>query len=191
MEIDTKRIEDAIITEVSSKMIGDDELYKRAETAVLERVDRLWESTAETRIRAEIEAVVAQGFDREYQRVDTFGLGKGEKTTIRAELEKLIAGYWNQRVDSKGKPTNSPYGDQPTRAEWLMAQMCAADFKGEMKQHVVNVGGALKDSLRRELHETVNRLLADVFNVRSADDQAASRGDRSLIMPAAATKSPA
>ena len=42
-----------------------------------------------------------------------------------------------------------------------------------MKQHVVNWGGALKDRLRGELHETVNKLLSDVFTVKSAFDQVA------------------
>jgi hypothetical protein len=66
-----------------------------------------------------------------------------------------------------------------------MMQMVAADFRDGMKQHVVNIGGALKDKLRTELHETINRLLADVFHVRSVSDQSTNRSDRSLIDEAA------
>lgn len=174
MELDTARIEAAIVTEVAAKMISDEELYARAKTDISAKVSKLWETLVEARIRTEVEASIAKGFDHEYQRVDTFGLPRGEKTTIRAELEKLIAGYWNAPVDKSGKPSDG-YGTKLTRAEWLMTQMVAADFQGEMKQHVVNLGGSLKDKLRAELHDTVNKLLSEVFHVRSAEDAAQER----------------
>lgn len=175
MEIDKTRIEDAIIAEVASKMIGDDDLYGRAKAAIAERVDRLWNEKVEARITAEVESFITKGFEHEYQKIDGFGLAKGPKTTIRAELEKLIAGYWNERVGKDGKPTTSIYTDTATRAEWLMTKMCADDFAGQMKQHVINVSGALKDGFRKELNATVNRLLSDVFHVRSLDDQGKGR----------------
>ena len=49
--------------------------------------------------------------------------------------------------------------------------MAAADLGDEMKQHIVNVAAQLKDGLRKELHETVNKLMSEVFHVRSWDDQ--------------------
>lgn len=174
MEINTTRIEDAIVAEVASKMIGDDDLYQRAKRQIEANIDKLWKETAEAKVRAAIETAIKDGFEREYQRVDSFGGPKGEKTTIRAELEKLIGGYWNTKVDSEGKPSDGYYA-KTTRAEWLMAKMCAADFQGEMKQHVVNVGAGLKDSLRNELRGTLDRLLGEVFHVRSASDQAEGR----------------
>lgn len=182
MELNQQRIEDAIIAEVSEKMIGDDQLWGRAKTAFDARVDRLWKDVAEKRIHSEIEAAVIQGFEREYQKVDAFGQKAGEKTTIRAELERMIGGYWNERVGSDGKPSSSSYSTT-TRAEWLMTKLCADDFAGAMQQHVVNVGGALKDALRRELGSTVNRLLSDVFKVRSLDDT--GKGSECIEPPAA------
>ncbi|PWJ80592.1 hypothetical protein C7441_112134 [Pseudaminobacter salicylatoxidans] len=182
MELNQARIEDAIIAEVADKLIGDETLYDRAKRAFDGRVEKLWKEVAEARIRSEIELAISNGLEREYCKVDSFGQQKGEKTTIRAELEKLIGGYWNAKVDRQGKPSNG-YGAELTRAEWMMTQLVAADFRGEMKQHVVNLGGSLKDKLRGELHETVNRLLSDVFNVKSADDQASDRRDRSMIQP--------
>lgn len=182
MELNQTRIEDAIIAEVAGKLIGDDNLYERAKRAFDERVDRLWKDVAETRIRSAIELAITDGLEREYCKIDSFGTQKGEKTTIRAELEKLIGGYWNTTVDKQGKPS-SGYGNTLTRAEWMMTQLVASDFQGEMKQHVINLGGSLKDKLRGELHETVNRLLSETFNVKSADDQARGRQDRSIIHP--------
>lgn len=176
MELNQERIEAAIISEVAERMIGEEELYNRAKIAILARVDTIWKEKTDAKIQEMVEAAIANGFEREYQRVDTFGRPMGEKTTIRAELEKQIAGYWNETVDKQGKPSTG-YGEKLTRAEWTMAKMVAADFHGDMKQHVINLGGTLKDKLRGELHETVNRLMADVFHVRSLDDQAIDRGD--------------
>ncbi len=184
MELNQERIENGIIAEVAQKMIGDDDLYERVKRAIDVRIDKLWKETAEARIQSEVELAIAAGFEKSYRKVDSFGLADGEPTTIRAELEKLIAGYWNQRVGRDGKPTESTYSTS-TRAEWMMTQLVAADFQGEMQNHVVSVGGALKDALRAELHETVNKLLSGVFKVRSLDDQGKKRNDSSIIAPPA------
>lgn len=184
MELNQERIENGIIAEVADKIMGDDELYDRVKRAVDAKIDKLWKETAEDRIRSEVELAIAEGFEKSYRKVDSFGQTSGEPTTIRKELERLITGYWDQRVGRDGKPTDSSYSST-SRAEWMMTQLVAADFQGEMKQHVINLGGALKDQLRSELHGTVNRLLSDVFKVQSADDQGKKRQDSSIIAPPA------
>lgn len=182
MELNQTRIEDAIIREVSDNIIGNDDLYGRVKRAVEERIDNHFRDTADAQIKAAIEAAITMGFEHEYHRTDAFGKRDGQPTTIRAELEKMIGGYWNTKVDRSGKPS-SGYGADVTRAEWTMTQLVAADFQGEMKQHVANLGGTLKDKLRGELHETVNKLLSEMFHVNSLDDQAIRRRDRSVIDP--------
>lgn len=174
MEINQQRIEDAIIADVANKIMGEEEIYSRAKTAVEARIDKLWKETVQNRIATEIDAIVLNGFEREYQKVDSFGGKSGPPTTIRAELEKQIGGYWNARVGTDGKPSESSY-NVTSRAEWLMTKLCADDFSGRMKEHVTNVGGALKDAFRAELNNTVNRLLSDVFHVRSLGDQGKGR----------------
>lgn len=174
MQLDQTRIEDAIIAEVADKLMGSDDLYGRAKKAVEEKINRLWKEEAEARVRSEVEAAITAGFEREYQKTDAFGQKVGATTTIRAELERLIGGYWNERVGSDGKPTSSSY-NTVTRAEWMMTKLCADDFAGQMKVHVINVGGALKDAFRKELHSTVNRMLSEVFHVRSLGDQGKGR----------------
>jgi len=185
MEIDKNRIEDAIIQQVASDLISDESLWDRAKRAFDARIEKLWTEVAETRLRTEIELAITSGLEREYCKVDGFGMQKGEKTTIRAELENQIGGYWNTKVDRQGKPSTA-YGADMTRAEWMMTQLVAADFQGEMKQHVINLGGSLKDHLRKQLHETVNGLLSEVFYVRSQGDEELNRQDRSTIKPKAA-----
>lgn len=181
--LDQKRIEDAIVSEVADKLITDDDLYSRVTRAVDARIEKHFKEVADAQIRNAIELAVVAGFESEYQRVNSFGQPEGAKTTIRAELEKLIGGYWNAKVDRQGKPSDS-YGNV-TRAEWQMTQLVAADFAGEMKTHVVKLGGTLKDKLREELQGTLNNLLSEVFHVRSLDDQARDRRDGSVIHPKA------
>ena len=184
MEFDQASIEAAIVREVSERIIGEDELYSRVKNALDARINKHFKDAADAQIRHAIELAIADGFEREYQRVNSFGQREGEPTTIRAELENMIGGYWNTQVNSKGEPSSSSYGSI-TRAQWMMTQLVASDFQGEMKQHVVNLGGALKDRLRAELHETVNKLLSEVFHVNSVQDQAARGGGhgRSVLDP--------
>lgn len=171
MELDTKRIENAIIAEVSEKLIGDDALWDRAKKAFDARVDKLWVEVADQRIRSAIEDAIKGGFEREYHRTDSFGKRIGDPTTISIELEKLISGYWNGYVDGEGKPTSPGSYRAVTRAEWMMAKLCADDFNKSMSGQILSVGGALKDSLRKELNGVVNRLLSEVFRVKSLDEQ--------------------
>lgn len=182
MELDQAKIEESIIAKVADDIVRDDDLYDRVRRAVDTRIDKIFTEAATKSIEAAVTEAIKAGFDREYSRVTAYGERVGAPTTIRKELEKLIAGYWNGTVDRSGKPSTS-YGDKVTRAEWTMMQMVAKDFNDGMKQHVVDLGGSLKDGLRRELHETVNRLLSEVFHVRSADDQRANRRDQSIIHP--------
>src|SRR5665213_3451433 len=119
MELDQARIENAIIAEVADKMIGDDDLYGRIKKAVDTRIDKHFREVADAQIKAAIEDAVRTGFDHEYQKISSFGEPVAAKTTIRAELERMIAGYWNIKVDDKGNPATDSYGKYMTRAEWV------------------------------------------------------------------------
>lgn len=184
MQIDLKRVEDAIIADVSSNMMGDDELFARVQRAVDARIDKIFADKATFQIESAINSAITDGFDRHYQRVDSFGSKVGDPTTIRAELEKMVSGYWNTTVDKQGKPATG-YSAHQTRAEWLMTQIVAADFNESMKQHVVNAAGQFKDGLRASLHGTVNQLLSEVLRVKSVDDATMQRTGTACIDPAA------
>lgn len=174
MELDKGRIEDAIVRQVADDIMSEEELRSRVIKAVDDRINNLFKTVADAQISAQIETAIRAGFDHEYTRVNSFGQKSGSPTTIRAELERLIAGYWNERVNKQGKP-DTGYGADYTRAEWVMMQIVADSFKGDMKQHIVNLGGSLKDGLRAELYKTVNGLLSEVFHVNSDHDQKISR----------------
>lgn len=170
MELDKERIENAIVEQVASDFVNEENLAGKIKDEVNKRIDRLFKDRADAQIKAAIDDAIRNGFDREYCRITSWGERDGEPTTIRKELEKLISGYWNAKVEKDGKPAS--YGDgKPTRAEWIMTQLVASDFKDAMKQHVINLAGGLKDGLRMELHKTVNELLTGTFHVKSLDDQ--------------------
>lgn len=185
MEIDREKIEAAIVQQAVDQIISDDDLYERVKRDIDARTDKLFATRAAEKINATIDDVITAGFDRPFQKRDAFGGAKGEETTIRAELERIVGGYWNTKVDGQGKPTDSSY-NTVTRAEWLMTKICAEDFQKEVKGYAVSVTGALKDGFRRELSETINRLLSELFHVRSLDDQGKGRNDQSIIHPKAA-----
>ena len=170
MNIDIKSVEQAVAKELAQIAREEIDPHKMLAEAVEERINAVFTECAEKQIADAVNAAIQAGFDHEYCRVNSFGQKSGQSTTIRKELEVLLSGYWNTKVDASGKPSDSSYGNRMTRAEWTMTQLVASDFKGEMKHHVVNVAGGLKDGLRKTLHETVNELLSGVFHVRSTDD---------------------
>lgn len=184
MQIDQEKIEAAIVREAADNIIHDDAIYERVKRDIDARVEKLFSDRVEKAITDKIDGMVLAGFDAPYTKRDGFGRPLGEPTTISAELERAIQGYWTSRVDKQGKPTDSSYSST-TRAEWLMLQICADDFQKEVKQHVINVAGHLKDGFRLQLNETVNTLLSEMFKVRSLDDQARDRRDNSIIQPKA------
>jgi len=183
MQIDPEKIEQSIIAQAVEEIVSSRDIYQEVSAGIVARIDKLFEESVKDRIQTVVDSAVKDGFDRSYCRVDSFGRPVGEPTTIAQQLEKQVGNYWSQIVDREGKPTTNSYGSAGTRAEWLMTKLVAADFQGEMKQHVINLGGTLKDKLRAELHETVNKLLSEVFHVRSWEDQQGNRGDRSSIDP--------
>lgn len=180
MQLDQARIEAAIVSEAVSKFINDDDVYERVKKGIDARIDGLFETRVSELIKSTVEAIAKDGFEREYTKRDGFGRPVGQPTSISKELENLVSGYWQTRVGRDGKPTDSSYSSM-SRAEWMMVQICADDFSKEMKQHVVNVGGALKDHFREVLNQHVAGMLSDVFHVKSAGDVARNSPGRSCI----------
>jgi hypothetical protein len=138
---------------------------------VKRRVDLIFKDRAEAQIGAAVDVAINNGFDLEYQRVNSWGQPDGEKTTVRKQLDKLAQGYWGEHVDPRsGKSTDSGY-TFVTRAEYLMTQICAKDFSENLKASALNVTGALKDGLRNQLGAQMDQMLNELFRVKSLQDQ--------------------
>lgn len=184
MELNQERIEKGIIQEAVDNLIDADALSGLVAKEVNKRLDILFAATANEQINKAINEAIENGFDREYFKTTAWGEPVGKPTSISKELERVVSGYWNQQVDSKGKLSDSTY-NTISRAEWMMTEIAAKNFEGEMKQHIINIGGALKDSLRNTMHETVNKMLSDIFHVKSLDDTKLKNTGRACIDPPA------
>jgi len=172
IKIDETTLQDAIIERAADQIIGDMEnLGEIIRDAVNRRVDKIFAETAEAEIHAKIKAAFDDALNREYFRTDSFGQRQGEGTTIAKQLDRMVSGYWSERVDGNGKPTSNSYGTNMTRAEYLMSQICAKDFSDQMKQAAVSVTAALKDGFRAQMAGHVDKLLDELFRVKSLQDQ--------------------
>ena len=185
MQLDQEKIEKAIVDEAVHKFIGDDDLYTRIRDGINQRIDKVFADKVSLVVTESVERIVSEGFERKYRKTDGFGRPVGDETSISKELETLVGNYWTERVGRDGKKTDSSYSSM-SRAEWMMAQICADDFSKEMKQHVVNVAGSLKDHFRGVLNEHIAIMLSDVFRVNTAGDKAMkNNGGSAIIHPSA------
>lgn len=183
MQIDQEKIEKAIVEEAVHKFATDDDLYTRIREGINQRIDKLFADKVSLIVTETVERIVGEGFERSYHKTDGFGRPVGQLTSISKELETLVTNYWTDRVDRSGKKVENGAYNSVSRAEWMMAQICADDFSKEMKQHVVNVTAQLKDHFRAVLNSHVATMLSDVFRVQSQGDRDLNRKDGSIICP--------
>jgi hypothetical protein len=175
LNINEEDLKVAIVQKAADEILSqDDDLSGLIANEVKSRLDKIFIDRAEAQISETINDAITAGFEREYQRINRWGEPEGEKTTIKAQLDKIISGYWNQNVDKNGKPDSSNYGTM-TRAEWLMTKICAEDFSKSMQQQAVNMTAHLKDGLRGHMAQMVNGLLDNLFKVKSWQDQDATK----------------
>lgn len=174
MQIDQEAIQAAIIERASSDILDQWDWRDEARAMVRARIDKAFAEGLDQIVTDTINAAVQAGFDHEYRRIDRFGRPEGPVTTIRRELNDLITNYWQQKVDKAGKPADSAYGTT-TRAEYLMVQICGASFSDQVKQEAVNVAATMKDSLREQLRANTDRMLGELFRVRSVCDKEEGR----------------
>jgi len=168
---DQDALHDAIIDRASAQLLenlgGGREMLR---DAVDKRVAKIFAETAEREISERVQEAINVALDREYFAVDNFGQKRGEATTIAKQLDRIVGAYWSERVSKNGAVATSSY-DTMTRAEYIMAQVCANDFTEQMKQAAVSVTAALKDGFRAQMAGHVDKLLDELFRVKSLQDQ--------------------
>ncbi len=171
LELDMKAVERGVIEDIADRLMNEDRLSEIVRKDIDSRISALFAERVEVQIVAAIDSAVNEGFDREYQAVDSFGSQVGDKTTIRKRLSKLTKEYWSARVDAHGKAKKDSYGTSMTRAEYTMVKACGEDFNKQLRQEAVNVTAALKDGLRKEFRQWIDTALGDLFKVRSTMDK--------------------
>lgn len=170
MEIKQEDLINAITANIADVYLADIEISEKINKYIEEKIDYIFASTIDSKINQIVDDLIKDGFNREYTKVDTFGQAKGQPTTIRKEIELLLTDYWKQRVDKNGKRTESTYSSY-SRAEWLMVQITAEDFTKQLKQEAVNITASLKDGIRKQFQINTNRMLDELFKVKSNGDK--------------------
>ncbi|MEN5036848.1 hypothetical protein [Pseudomonas sp. TWI929] len=172
LNINEESLKTAIVAQVADQLLSEDaDLSNLVDKEIKKRIDKIFDERVTAQIQKAIDETINGSFEREYRRVNQWGDQEGPSTTLRKELEKTVTAYWNAKVNpGDGKPATSDY-NSVTRAQWLMTKICAEDFSKEMRQHVTNVVGSLKDGLRKQMANQMDALLNDLFKVRSLQDQ--------------------
>lgn len=175
MELNVEKIEAAAAGEVADRIFHEGNIQSKLDAMLAARIDKFFLEIADRRIGEAVDRAVADGFDHEYTKIDSFGRGLGTPTTIRKELEKTVQNYWSAPVDSNGKPDTNSYGTKTTRAQYVMVQMVGKDFGDKLKELMVAATAHLKDGFRAEMRKWVDSSLGELFHVRSQQDQAEGR----------------
>lgn len=172
LNIDEATLQDAIVDRAADQIVADmPDVSGCIRKAVDSRIDKIFRDTAERVIASRVEAAINDALNREYFKTDSFGQKSGPATTIAKQLERIVTDYWSERVDAKGVPTSNSYGTNMSRAEYIMAQVCAKDFSEQMRLAAVSVTAALKDGFRAQMAGHVDKLLDELFRVKSLQDQ--------------------
>ena len=182
MELNIEKIEQAVISQALDHILDEDGISDKVDTIVRAKIDKIFTDKCKVMIEEAIQESIKKGFERQYSKVDSFGRPVGEPTTLGCELEKMVNRYWDQKVDSGGKPADG-YSAKMTRAEYVMGQMIAADFNSHVKQLVVNASGSFKDLMRDSLYGSVNELLSGIIRVSSHGDNGKQRTGSACIDP--------
>lgn len=170
IKVDQKAIEREVTNHVIDWFMDEEKILDKIRNGLETRMDKVFAEKAEALVESVAENAFKSAFERSFQKTNGFGQAIGDPTTIKTELERMAGDYWSQKVGKDGKPTDSNY-HATSRAEWMMAQICADDFSKLMKQSAQNVTGALKDGLRVNMANQMDSLLDNLFKIKSLQDQ--------------------
>lgn len=173
LTFDNAALMEAVVERVVDQfMRTDEDLYAEVEKRIGKKIDALFIASVEPRIKQEIDKALVDVFHREYQKRTVWGEREGEKTTISKELERLMSGFWAETVNKDGKPDQY---SKLTRAEFTMAKVLGEDFTKQTERYLIQSAAWLKDGVRDHLRGEVDKMLANLFHVKSAQDTAEGR----------------
>ena len=171
LNVDEAKLQKAVAEIVADRMMDENGIADEVRKNVDARIAKLFVERVDGIIQAAIDAAVHEGFEREYQRVTTWGEAQGPKTTIKKELRRIVGDFWSERVSvSSGQKTDSTH-NSVSRAEYTMMKVCSEKFSENLKQHALNITGHLKDGLRNQMGKHMDNMLNELFRVKSLQDQ--------------------
>jgi hypothetical protein len=163
------------IIELAANKIADrygeeSDLSSSINKQVSSRIESVFKTNLNEKIDAFMNAEMSALLSKEIIPVDMWGDEVGEPTTLRAAVTKHAKEFWDDKVDSNGTLSRNGYGCKP-RHEYLFQKLAAEAFTEAMKQNIVNILGALKDSIRADAYASVDRSLSELLKVKSLSEQ--------------------
>lgn len=171
INIDADTLHKQVAERVVDDLIDNERIREDISKRIDKRLDEIFSVSVTASLAEEARAAFRDGLSRTYQPVDAWGTPVGEPTTMKKKLESLVSTYWSQPVNkANGEPTTSSY-QAVSRAEYMMAQICAKDFSETMRTAALSITGALKDGFRAQMAKHMDNLLDELFRVKSLQDQ--------------------
>jgi tetrahydromethanopterin S-methyltransferase subunit B len=171
VNFDQEKLERAVINAAVDELLGNDigpRVSQEVENQVSAAVQKALSIRLDSTIEKTINDIMERALDEEIHPVNTWGEREGKPTTIRGALHDRAKAFWAEKVDKEGK--KSAYGGQP-RYEHVIGIIAAKEFESAVKAEIVNIAGAVKDSVRKGMREKVDEHLDALFKVKSIGDQ--------------------
>lgn len=144
------------------------DMQQEISALVRAKVDHMSTQILDETLRSHIEEAVKLGLEQSYYRYDAFGKQVGEPTSISIEMQKLLKGYWDVKVNRKGEPDTGYHS--VSRAEYFLTQLSMDSLIKSLQQDCVNITAELKTEFRKNLARTMNTTVNQLFNVRTDKD---------------------
>ena len=155
------------VEKLADMMADQEDMYDKTQEEISRRLDKLFAK----RIDAALNDFLKEELDRLVSATvtptDIWGEKIGEPTTIRDALIAKAKDYWATKVDSNGDPAKNNYGRSQPRSEWLMSKLLQTEFDAVVKQNIVNVLGALKESMREDIAKKTSAVLDELIRVKT------------------------
>ena len=172
LNLNEEQLTAAIVQNAADQIIAEDrDLSGMVAKEVKSRIDKIFADRVSAQITEAIDAAIKNSFQHQYQKVSSWGQPIGDVTTIGAQLEATVNGYWTALVDPRNGEVSSSAYNSVSRAEYVMTKICAEDFSKIVQTDLQNITGALKDGLRNQIAKLMDGMLNDLFKIKSLQDQ--------------------
>lgn len=170
IDLNQEEIQESVINKCVREIMGND--YDTLEMQISTQVQSLVNEAVAKNIEDAVEKHLTDAFskalDESISPVNTWGEPTGETATLKVMIHNRAREFWNEKVDGAGK--RSQYGGQP-RHEKMLGDVMREEFTTAISQNIVNIAGALKDSVRKGFYAQIDKGLSDIFKVHSQEEQ--------------------
>lgn len=147
---------------------NEESLNESAKRMIEKQIKELFSTTLKSKIDGMLTVEMERLMGEEICPVDIYGQPTGKPTTMRAVLAERGRVFWNESVDSDGRP--STYGGSP-RHQHLFRKIVNDEFEKAVKQNIVNLVGSFKDALSANAAKITKDHIDSLIKVKSVGDR--------------------